>query len=531
METKLLLTKFTMGPLYFLALLVVLNSGCNRGTSVEIAEQAVCKIHAYDAQGSPLGTGTGFFINENQIATNYHVVEGAEMLYASLSGDSAFKVFNTRSQVKSCDVAILQSEISNESWIDVESMADPTLGDEVIVLGHPIGLPVTLSKGIISSAAETEDMFQISAPISPGSSGSPILNQYGLFVGIATASMNGQNLNFGTPASCLSKYIASEEQPESLSEYHLADGGQVDDLSIVAIRQLNNVTEVVLKLINVNIHWDPMVVWYEGGKLVDNISGKEFSFISSSLPSSRDNAVSVQLGEVKFFTATFEKVSSLSNLSLVDDFDSWSIPDIKVGSDINLDELTSRRTRVTDVISQLSYDEVLSSLSNDEWMDMDPSQYEASIILGAKLYADGDVEEARDVFEVIAKNSVTATPHFNLHKIYSEYGLQTKALEAISTACRIEPNSADLLNFKLNELWNQERLNYRLILETANELIDLDKDDFFLVESHYSRTYAMLALDEEDAPQFCFSMRRLYYGTELDWVQEHVRDFGWRCEL
>jgi len=70
-------------------------------------------------------------------------------------------------------------------------------GQRVFVIGNPIGLQGTVSDGLIAAFRENRSMIQITAPISPGSSGSPVLDENGLVIGVATLQrVEGQNLNF-----------------------------------------------------------------------------------------------------------------------------------------------------------------------------------------------------------------------------------------------------------------------------------------------------------------------------------------------
>jgi trypsin-like peptidase len=79
-------------------------------------------------------------------------------------------------------------------------------------LGNPLGLEGTFSDGIISGIRRdgSRRILQITAPISPGSSGGPILNEKGLVIGIAVATLSeGQNLNFAIPVSDLGPLLSS----------------------------------------------------------------------------------------------------------------------------------------------------------------------------------------------------------------------------------------------------------------------------------------------------------------------------------
>ena len=85
------------------------------------------------------------------------------------------------------------------------SQSRPEVGERVVVVGSPLGLEQTLSDGVVSAVRQVPDLgeiLQITAPISPGSSGSPVVNMKGEVIGVATFIFKkGQNLNFAMPGS------------------------------------------------------------------------------------------------------------------------------------------------------------------------------------------------------------------------------------------------------------------------------------------------------------------------------------------
>jgi tetratricopeptide (TPR) repeat protein len=98
-------------------------------------------------------------------------------------------------------------------WIKVSDEL-PALAEQVIVVGSPMGLEQTVSEGIVSSIREIPmvgEFFQMSAPISPGSSGSPVVNLKGQVIGVATFQLiSGQNLNFAVAGSSVAKLKATK---------------------------------------------------------------------------------------------------------------------------------------------------------------------------------------------------------------------------------------------------------------------------------------------------------------------------------
>ena len=95
------------------------------------------------------------------------------------------------------------------------------VGQTVYAAGNPQGLEGTFSQGIVSSIRElgTDKLLQITAPISPGSSGGPVLNSKGQVIGVSVATFRGgQNLNFAIPSDYLKALLGKTGPPRSLGQ-------------------------------------------------------------------------------------------------------------------------------------------------------------------------------------------------------------------------------------------------------------------------------------------------------------------------
>jgi tetratricopeptide (TPR) repeat protein len=108
------------------------------------------------------------------------------------------------------DLARISVDIPAEKVIPLPvSPAAPRVGEKVVVIGSPLGLDQTVSDGIVSAIREIPKfgkIIQMTAPISPGSSGSPVLNMKGEVIGVATfLLLAGQNLNFSVPGERISQ--------------------------------------------------------------------------------------------------------------------------------------------------------------------------------------------------------------------------------------------------------------------------------------------------------------------------------------
>ena len=183
--------------------------------SRDIAKQAfpsVVMLVMEDDNGQPLSLGSGFFVRKDIVATNLHVVEGSVGGYAKIVGQkSKYSIAGYVAIDERWDLILLKIKDANAPALSLGDGTKIAVGDEIFAVGNPKGLEGTFSKGIISAIRKIKEdtLLQITAPISPGSSGGPILNNEGDVIGISVATFKGgQNLNFAIPASYLSKLLS-----------------------------------------------------------------------------------------------------------------------------------------------------------------------------------------------------------------------------------------------------------------------------------------------------------------------------------
>ncbi|MDY0223223.1 MAG: serine protease [Desulfobacterium sp.] len=150
------------------------------------AKDSVVLLVAYDAMGIPSSLGSGFYFEKNKIATNFHVVSEASKIVYKHIGEKLFnEVEKIASFSKNLDLAILTvSKPGNP--LTIENNPTANIGEKVIAIGNPRGLEGSVSEGIISALRGSKDIeyFQITTPISPGSSGGPLFNGKGNVIGI-----------------------------------------------------------------------------------------------------------------------------------------------------------------------------------------------------------------------------------------------------------------------------------------------------------------------------------------------------------
>jgi hypothetical protein len=210
-------TLLTLG-LCSLATGIVLAAPAQRGAgasaSQELRPQDIARrsfpsvvLIVCDSGGEGASQGSGFFVAPGLVVTNFHVIENCVRGVArAIDGrKEPLAVTEVVAYDKNADLAILRvPEGASVAPLPLASRSVET-GEPVYALGNPEGLSGSLSDGLVSNARRsdgTRDLIQISAPISHGSSGGPVVNNRGQVIGVAVGSIEkGQNLNFAIPVS------------------------------------------------------------------------------------------------------------------------------------------------------------------------------------------------------------------------------------------------------------------------------------------------------------------------------------------
>lgn len=177
-------------------------------------------IEAFDNRGQTTARGSGFFIGPGRIITNRHVIERSSRVEVHLLDGRKYVVKGVLAVDGEGDLALLQVEVPKgiaEPLPIVRTV--PQEGESIVVVGNPFGLEGSVSNGIVSAVREIAGygkIIQITAPISPGSSGSPVVNMYGQVIGVATLqAAEGQSLNFAVPAERILQMRVGEIQSVS----------------------------------------------------------------------------------------------------------------------------------------------------------------------------------------------------------------------------------------------------------------------------------------------------------------------------
>lgn len=194
----------------------IIKANWRNYTASEIYDKvtdATVEIVAYNSSNVPIGLGSGFFYNnQGEIITNYHVIEDAYSIKVRISNSSEYTVTSIKGYSIDLDLAILRINYQNVSYIPL-STRNVSVGESIYAIGSSLGLTDTFSIGNISNnnrVIEGINCYQLTAPISSGNSGGPLVDMFGKAIGVNSMSLiGGDNIYFAIKISEIDKLDVS----------------------------------------------------------------------------------------------------------------------------------------------------------------------------------------------------------------------------------------------------------------------------------------------------------------------------------
>ncbi len=231
-------TKIRM--IVWIALMIALSSPVTAAADltklVKSIQPAVATVIVYDVNRNVANLGTGFFIDKaGTLVTNHHVLLGKFNAEIRTADGSTYPIKTVIAENQATDLIKVRVDIPPEKvhWLPVGA-EPPLVAQHVVVVGSPMGLEQSVSDGIVSSVREIPGLgtfYQMSAPISPGSSGSPVVNLQGKVVGVASFQfLQGQNLNFAIAGNSILD-LKADKPGQSLSEWTFNQSNQKSRLA------------------------------------------------------------------------------------------------------------------------------------------------------------------------------------------------------------------------------------------------------------------------------------------------------------
>lgn len=203
-------------------------------TRKEIIEDSQKRVVTIES-GSGLGSGF-LYNNEGDLLTNAHVVAGSAQVTVRTLNHKEYKgkVIGIGTDT---DIAVVRvQELKKLDPLPVAERYKPEIGDEILALGSPLGLENTVTTGIISGLGRSFDidsytysnLYQISAPITHGNSGGPLVNaETGEVLGINSAAATEESgIGFSIPISSILQQAREWSKTPMTKLPAIADGDE-----------------------------------------------------------------------------------------------------------------------------------------------------------------------------------------------------------------------------------------------------------------------------------------------------------------
>ena len=179
------------------------------------------------------GLGSGFVVAKDMVATNYHVIQDANNVVVKFRDGTILPSHGMLFADNKLDIAILKVELNNRGPQPLTLLGGTAKqGWDVAALGHPEGLDLSVTRGIVSAVRNANaintlfrdqgiengkplagDWIQTDAAISPGNSGGPLIRMDGTVVGMNTWGLTkGQNLNFAISSANIAASLTQAER-------------------------------------------------------------------------------------------------------------------------------------------------------------------------------------------------------------------------------------------------------------------------------------------------------------------------------
>jgi len=433
-------------------------------------ENAIFAIYTYDDFGVATGIGTGFFISSDGIGiSNYHVLEDASRGVIKTIDGKTYEINEVLSLNEQADIIKFKVNIEGDQTNYLSTKTEEIeRGERIFVIGNPHGFESTVSDGIISSIRQSDDyghILQITAPISPGSSGSPVMTYDGKVVGIATFQFSeGQNLNFAVSTNSLNNLspptfnAISSSRPDIL----IINERSVDNSELIlnSIEFKESETIINFSFTNVSMGFGPqMLIW-------TSFSDKDETFViqdlntlekyyarRATIGTSRENGTVVSLGETKRFKVFFPPLpKTVTRVNIMEGISSsWKFLDLDLTNYLNLEQQDTENHSKNFALVKLEsqeYEAAKSLLS--ESVEINKADHQAYNIMGIISYVIDNNYDALQYFsKAIEINPNNSIYYFNRYRVYFENRNDFEnALKDINSAIRILPTQGDYYQYR-----------------------------------------------------------------------------------
>lgn len=493
-------------------------------------EKAIIQIFSYDEFGAPSSTGTGFFIKSDGTGlTNLHVLKEAKYAFVRDTKGNTYPINKISRICKECDIAEFTVNNQGKVFSTLKlTTAVPLKGSDIFVIGNPEGLESTVTKGIISAIRDEKNkIIQISAAISPGSSGSPIMDMNGNVFAIATYQhRQGQNLNFGYWIGCQEKLTTNAEFKLSNSQtgnlFVLNKVCKTESNLILNSIELNEKNTVLnMTFTNTSLAYgdNAFIFTTIGDKdksfyIEDKNSKKRYYNYDATIGSSPKSPTLLKLGEAKKFKLFFPPIGNATDINIAEGMQGsdWSF------SDINLNSYKSFTFSDENFYNNFYFQTGLALLSDKEFAD-------AYVILKDFSTTNKDNDFAHNLAGIVSyilgnnldaylhiKKAIEINPtndnyYFNLYYLNEVSENFDEALKNISSAIQLNDDSPEYYAFRA-EIFMEKKF-WKEAIKDYDKFINSDRQ--ISSYHYYRRGVAKLWIQDKSA---CQDLEKAYSIAE-----------------
>ena len=456
--------------------LMFVSAGCSNSIQsiIEDTKEATVTIYTFDEYGSPSGEGSGFFIDDKGTClTNYHVLDGATKAILKTSDGLEFEVDSVLISNKKKDIIkfnIKNPDKKNFAYLKF-TKSELKQGDKVYNVSSPVGLEQTVSDGIISALRNDShgEIVQITAPISPGSSGSAIVNDKGDVIAIATfLNRGGQNLNFGVKISddILSLIKDNEFCKKNPTFNKKADfviinqpASNAPHVRLNAIEFKPDATIAYLSYSNLDMTRNPAQVSFQteektkSYELFDVVNDKNYSMTSFSTADHEDENLIVPLASTTQFKMVFPAIRNNNDITEIEirphgnnvgwKFEAVNIAQSRAALHYNMETYQKNYAYAMMRDGELDYAQELFS----QILEETPDDEDALNAMGIISYVQDNLKDALAYFnEAIENHPSSETSYNNRAKYYADKGDLKKAKSDLTKSISINESGENYLN-------------------------------------------------------------------------------------
>ena len=178
------------------------------------AAPAVVLVSVFDASGQLLRTGTGFFVsNDGRFVTNRHLVEGGVNAVAKTADDKIYNVAGVLAESSDLNLALLKADTKQVASLPLNNVTTPESEARVAVVGSPLAHRETIEAKIAARRSDDKgEWLELDAPLSNDASGSPVIDENGVVVGIITSDRaKSPSANRILSANAVQSFVAKIE--------------------------------------------------------------------------------------------------------------------------------------------------------------------------------------------------------------------------------------------------------------------------------------------------------------------------------